>query len=55
VPAEPEPAPWSETALLLTSACWAADDAVLRFLTDGDDLSARHRPLLTTLGLAADG
>ena len=55
VPAEPEPAPWAETALLLAWACWAADDAMLRFLDDGLDLAARHLPLFAALGLAPGG
>ncbi len=52
VPARPEPVPWAEALALLCWACWAADDAMRRFLVDGDDIAARHIPIMARLGLA---
>lgn len=52
VPAEPSPLPWAETAALLCWSCWAAEDAMLRFLQDSGDLPARHAALLARIGLA---
>ncbi len=40
-----------ETLAVLCWACWAADDAMRRFLVDGDDLAARHLPVLGRAGL----
>lgn len=53
VPAQPAPVVWAETLAALCWSCWAADDAMRRFLVDGDDLSARHEPLMARIGLFA--
>ncbi len=52
VSSPPAPAGWAETLAVLCWSCWAADDAMRRFLVDGDDLAARHAPLLARVGLA---
>ncbi len=52
VPACPEQVPWAEALALLCWACWAADDAMRRFLVAGDDIAARHIPLMARIGLA---
>jgi hypothetical protein len=51
---EPAPAAWAEALALLCWSCWAADDAMRRFLVDGDALAARHGPLMARIGLAPD-
>ncbi len=51
VPARPDPVRWAETLAVLCWACWAADDAMRRFLVDGYDLAARHLPVLGKVGL----
>lgn len=51
---EPAPFAWAEALALLCWSCWAADDAMRRFLIDGDTLAARHRPLMARIGLAPD-
>lgn len=43
---------WAETLAVLCWSSWAADDAMRRFLVDGDDLAARHVPLMARVGLA---
>lgn len=52
-PIGPEPASdgWTETLAVLCWCCWAADDALRRFLVDGDAMSARHVPLMARVGL----
>jgi hypothetical protein len=52
-PVGPEPASdgWAETLAVLCWCCWAADDALRRFLVDGDAMSARHVPLMARVGL----
>lgn len=47
---QPHPVPWAETTALLNWSCWAADDAMTRFLADGADLLARQISLLTRVG-----
>ncbi len=49
---EPQSVAWAETAALLCWSCWAAEDAMLRFLDDGIDLSTRQAALLARIGLA---
>lgn len=51
VPAQPEAVRWAEALALLCWSCWAADDAMRRFLVDGDDLAQRHDTLLGQIGL----
>ncbi len=46
------PPPWAETAALLCWSCWAAEDAMLRFLLDGKGLAGRQAGLLARIGLA---
>lgn len=53
VAARPEPVRWAEALGLLCWSCWAADDAMLRFLIDGQDLAGRHVALLAKVGLAS--
>lgn len=50
--AEPELDYWAEYAALLSWSCWAADDAMLRFLEDGADLADRQVELLARIGIA---
>ena len=50
--AEPELDYWAEYSALLTWSCWAAEDAMLRFLEDGKDLAERQVALLAKIGLA---
>lgn len=52
--AEPAPSAWAEALALLCWSCWAVDDAMRRFLVDGDELAARHGPLMARIGLAPD-
>jgi hypothetical protein len=54
-PVSPEPdcVPWAETLMLVSWSCWAADDAMRRFLSDDHDPAARHVALLASLGLVA--
>lgn len=52
--AEPQPVAWAETAALLCWSCWAAEDAMVRFLYDGADLAGRQAALLARVGLAPD-
>jgi hypothetical protein len=52
VPSEPEPVPWAEALAVVCWSCWAADDAMRRFLNDGDDLAARHAAIMAKIGLA---
>lgn len=52
--ARPGPVRWTEALGLLCWSCWAADDAMLRFLVDGQDLARRHVALLARVGLATD-
>lgn len=47
---QPHPVPWAETTALLNWSCWAADDAMTRFLADGADLLDRQIALLTRIG-----
>lgn len=54
VPAQPVPVDWAETLAVLCWSCWAADDAMRRFLVDGDDLAAQHVPLMARVGLATE-
>lgn len=53
VASRPDPVHWAEALALLCWACWAADDAMRRFLVDGDDIAARHAAMMTKVGLAA--
>ncbi|UJH70442.1 DUF5677 domain-containing protein [Ornithinimicrobium sp. INDO-MA30-4] len=53
VPAAPRPVSWTETALLLCWSCWAAEDAMVRFLEDGSDLATRQIEIMATVGLAS--
>lgn len=50
--AEPELDYWAEYAALLSWSCWAAEDAMLRFLEDGRDLVERQVALLARIGIA---
>jgi hypothetical protein len=54
-PVGPRPAPvhWAEALAVLCWACWAADDAMRRFLVNGDDIAARHASMMAKVGLAA--
>lgn len=52
VPPRPEPAQWAETLAVLAWACWAADDALLRFVDGDDGIHAPHAELLASIGLA---
>lgn len=52
LPATPEPGAWAQTAALLCWSCWAAEDAMLRFLDDGSHLAARQVELLARINLA---
>lgn len=46
------PADWAEVLAMVCWSCWAADDALRRFLVDGEGIAARHVPLMAKVGLA---
>lgn len=51
VSAHPESVPWAEALALVCWGCWAADDAMRRFLPDGDDRARRHVHILASVGI----
>jgi len=46
-----DPLPWAETAVLLCWSCWAAEEALTRFLEDGADLVQQQVSLLGRIGV----
>lgn len=52
VPARPDPTHWAETLAVLAWSCWAADDALLRFVDGGQRGHTPHAELLASIGLA---
>lgn len=49
---KPRPERWAETLAVLIWACSDVDDAMRRFLVDGDDIAERHLAIMARVGLA---
>jgi hypothetical protein len=51
---DPAPSAWTEALALLGWSCWAVDDAMRRFLFQGDEFAAMHVSLMARIGRAPD-
>jgi hypothetical protein len=52
IPARPDTTQWAETLAVLAWSCWAADDALSRFVDGDPNVHVRHAKLLARIGLA---
>jgi hypothetical protein len=52
VPPRPDPTTWAETLAVLAWSCWAADDALGRFVEEPPASLVRHAELMSRIGLA---